>query len=84
MADRTPFLTVPIASAENVEAKGRRYLLEGRLQVLGVRNHSINAICRGNGEIYHLGYAEGHWWCHCQAKGKCSHLVALQLVCSRP
>jgi uncharacterized Zn finger protein len=64
---------------ENAEAKGRRYLTEGRLLMLSA-GERIEARCRGNGEFYRLGYERGAWYCTCPAVGKCSHLVALQLV----
>ena len=70
---------------ENVEAKGRRLLTEGRLTILGVRSRSIDATCRGDSaEVYRLGYRPGGWFCDCAALGKCSHLVALELVTIRP
>jgi hypothetical protein len=45
---------------------------------------AIEAIARGNGDIYHVGYERGGWYCNCPALGRCSHLVALQLVVIRP
>jgi len=65
---------------ENAEAKGRRYLAEGRLLVEHVDARTIRARCRGNGKVYRLGYDAERWYCDCQALGLCSHLVALQLV----
>lgn len=69
---------------ENAEAKGRRYLTEGRLLVRFAGPQGIRAICRGNGEFYRVGYERGGWWCTCPAKGRCSHLIALMLVTVRP
>ncbi len=65
---------------EGAEAKGRRYLTEGRLTVERVGD-VIEATCRGNGESYRLGH-DGHaWWCSCPALSRrCAHLLALQLV----
>lgn len=65
---------------ENVDTKGRRYLLEGRLTIHRVDEHGIRAICRGTETTWELGYSSGRWWCECPARGRCSHLVALQLV----
>lgn len=65
---------------ENAEAKGRRYLLEGRLLVELVDAQAIRARCRGNGKVYRLGYDAERWYCDCPAIGACSHLVALRLV----
>lgn len=66
---------------ESAEAKGLRYLCEGRLIVTVVTPRAIAAECRGAGQIYALGWdgCRG-WWCDCPAKATCSHLVALQRV----
>ena len=74
---------------ESVEFKGRRLLMEGRLNVTRVDPHKevIVASCRGDsGETYKLGWdpIEAEWRCTCAARRKCSHLVALQLVTVRP
>jgi hypothetical protein len=65
---------------ENAEAKGRRYATEARLLIDHVDGRTIRARCRGNGAIYELGYDGERWYCDCKALGRCSHLVALQLV----
>ena len=65
---------------ENAAAKGRRYLIEGRLIVTHVDDHIIRARCRGSDTIYDLGYEWDGWHCSCPAKGTCAHLHALQLV----
>ena len=65
---------------ENAEAKGRRYLVEGRLVVEHVAGGEIRAHCRGAGAAYQLGRNRGRWYCDCPALGRCSHLVALGLV----
>jgi uncharacterized Zn finger protein len=66
--------------------KGRRLLAEGRLTVKQVNGDGIAASCRGDsGAVYLLGYDPGaqEWRCTCPARGRCSHLVALQLVTVR-
>lgn len=69
---------------ENAAAKARRLLTEGRLRVLSVDEASATASaeCRGDsGLTYSVGWDEaGRWFCSCEAKGRCSHLIALQLV----
>jgi hypothetical protein len=65
---------------ENVEAKGRRYLLEGRLAVERVDASGVSARCRGGGATYRLEVAGGEWSCSCPALRRCAHLVALELV----
>jgi uncharacterized Zn finger protein len=72
--------------ADNVETKGRRLLTEGRLIVTEVGERGVIAECRGDsGAVYTLGYRhdESRWGCTCPARGRCAHLVALQLVTIR-
>jgi uncharacterized Zn finger protein len=70
---------------EDAQAKGRRYALEGRVQVYRVDDHVVRATVRGQGEVYRCGYDEGDgWWCGCLARTRCSHLVALQMVVVAP
>lgn len=77
---RVPYIVTPIPGRENPQSKGRRYLLEGRLEVTHVDVDRIRATCRGQDDTHRLGYGEGHWWCSCPARGLCAHLVALKLV----
>jgi hypothetical protein len=35
------------------------------------------------GAVYELGHNGADWWCSCLALGRCTHLVALQLVAVR-
>jgi uncharacterized Zn finger protein len=69
---------------ENAAAKGRRVLTEGRLRVRTVNEDTATASaeCRGDsGMTYIVGGDEaGRWFCSCEAIGRCSHLIALQLV----
>ena len=65
---------------ESAEAKGRRYLIEGRLIIRSIDSETIRATCRGSGEEYEVGFDPGGWWCSCPALGRCCHLLALQLV----
>lgn len=75
---------------ENVADKGRRLLTEGRLNVQIVdpnRRAAVQAECRGDsGEVYALGFdsRRNEWRCNCEARGECSHLIALKLVTVRP
>lgn len=70
---------------ENIETKGRRYLIEGRLHVRYCAPDRIQAFCRGTEETHRLGWEPRYGYgCSCAAKGRCSHLVALQLVTQRP
>ena len=69
---------------EDARTKGLRYVLEGRLTVRLVNAQRIQAIVKGGGEFYDLGYERGGWYCTCPALGRCSHLWALMAVCTRP
>lgn len=72
-------MVVAPASREGAESKGRRLLCEGRLIVTLARRGRVEATCRGNGAVHQLGF-NGDWWCTCEARGTCSHLVALRLI----
>jgi uncharacterized Zn finger protein len=68
---------------EDAAAKGRRLLGEGRLTVLQITPQLIYAQVRGDsGAVYNVGYEAGknEWRCSCEARGRCSHIRALQLV----
>jgi hypothetical protein len=81
---RTVSQGTPVArTRENVESKGRRYLTEGRLRVLLVKGGRVFAECRGAGAIWHPSFIGGRWVCDCP-RGRCCHLVALQLVVAPP
>jgi hypothetical protein len=54
---------------EDVQAKGRRYLTQGRLLIWSVTFSGIEASCRGGGALYRLGLDGGGWWCSCPARG---------------
>lgn len=78
---------------ENAEAKARRYLAEGRLQVERVEMpHAcgilVLARCLGDeGDSYHVRWdAERRSWkCTCPALGpRCAHVLALARVVRKP
>jgi hypothetical protein len=67
---------------ENVQRKGRRYTLAGRLTILSVDRDTITGECNGSGVVHSVGHKPGlGWFCSCPARSTCSHLVALWLVC---
>jgi uncharacterized Zn finger protein len=69
---------------EDAATKGRRLLTEARLTVEHIDARTIMASCRGDsGAIYHVRYNGAAWACSCPAFGRCSHLIALQLVTVR-
>ena len=67
-------------SREDAITKGRRYLGEGRLTLVSVTPTETLALCRGDGQTYHLTARRGRWTCTCDARTRCSHLLALGLV----
>lgn len=78
---------------ENREDKGRRLLTEGRVilrWVVAEPNEEqlpIVADIRGDsGEVYRVVFDRGpfDWVCPCEARGLCSHIIALQLVTELP
>jgi uncharacterized Zn finger protein len=74
---------------ENVQTKAHRLLKEGRITVhrVGDGSRIIYAQARGDSaHIYDLGYDPRNqgWRCTCEARGECSHLVALKLITLEP
>ncbi|MDQ7910780.1 hypothetical protein RB614_40445 [Phytohabitans sp. ZYX-F-186] len=67
-------------SRESAASKAARYLAEGRLVVLRVVPGEVDATCRGDGAVYQVTYRRGLWHCTCDARGRCSHKLALGLV----
>lgn len=49
-------------SREDHQAKGRRYVSEGRLTVTVVGDRGVAAHCRGAGRVYKLAWDPGHGW----------------------
>lgn len=68
---------------ENAEAKGRRYLTEGRVMVILADRDLVGAFVRGTGTVYSITYTRGSWDCSCEARGLCAHRVAVGL-CTSP
>jgi hypothetical protein len=70
-----------ISSRESATEKGRRYVGEGRLMLDIVSADAIRGSCRGSGTVHRVTWTpEDSWACSCEAKTRCSHLVAVQLV----
>ncbi len=75
-------MTAVIPSRESAATKARRYITDGRLTI--ETSARIDATCRGDGQVYELGYAHGRWHCNCPARTiDCAHLLALRLVVDR-
>ena len=68
---------------ESAQAKGARYIAEGRLNVVLLTADEIRATCRGDGATYRLGWNPGGWYCDCPALTRCAHLAALRSVTIR-
>ncbi|MEX0756121.1 MAG: hypothetical protein WD556_13580 [Actinomycetota bacterium] len=71
---------------EGISARGRRLLVEGRLNVLKVDREAIRATCKGeSGTVHQLSWTSAaDWFCSCPARSRCAHLVALMLVTIEP
>jgi uncharacterized Zn finger protein len=66
---------------ETIAAKAVRYLVEGRVTVLEVRDGFVRASCRGSGAVYEASWQRGEGWlCSCPARTECSHLIALKTI----
>ena len=70
---------------ENVAAKARRLLTEGRVMVTFAVGNLIEADVRGDsGHVYHVIHSPGKWSCPCEARGRCSHVQAVMLIAAVP
>lgn len=68
-------------SRENVSAKARRYLTEGRVIVTYVAGPEVTARVRGDGAVYDTEIHGPVQSCSCRARSTgCAHLHALRLV----
>lgn len=65
---------------EDVLSKAKRYVGEGRLQIIQADSGSIIAACRGQGAEYTVSFMGGEWRCTCPARTICAHIRGLQLV----
>ena len=65
---------------ENAATKARRYLTEGRVILTEVSPRTINALVRGDGICHAVVWHPDTWFCTCEARGTCSHLIAVRLV----
>ena len=70
---------------EDAVTKGRRLLVEGRVNVLLAVEYRIDAAVRGDsGELHRVRFDNTLGWrCSCSSRSRCSHLVATQLVFCR-
>ena len=75
-------------SREGAEAKARRYLAEGRLQIQQVHGDIVQARVLGDeGDVYNVRWDQERrrWICPCPAFGpRCSHVLALARVVRKP
>lgn len=66
---------------ESADTKAKRYLLEGRVIVTAVGPGYLEAVCRGEGHLWHQNYRSGIWSCDCPVRSDgCSHLHAVRRV----
>ena len=65
---------------ENADTKVRRYLSEGRVQLVRVTSSTALAEVRGDGTVHRVTANPGCWSCTCPAHGRCSHQLAVGLV----
>lgn len=66
---------------ENARTKARRLLVEGRVLIRYVGPQGIRAFVRGDSaSMREVTYSGGLWDCPCEARGTCSHILAVQTV----
>jgi len=70
---------------EGARSKARRLLSEGRVTLRRIGSDAIIAHVRGEsaGE-YLVTWDPAGWHCPCDALGRCSHILATQLITLEP
>ena len=70
---------------EDAASKARRLLAEGRVTMRVITTDEIVAEVRGDSARTHsTGWDPGGWYCDCDARSRCSHVRAVQLVVLEP
>lgn len=75
-----PDPAVGLVTRESAAAKARRILAEGRVTVTACGPGYARALVRGDGAVHEVTEDARGRLCTCQARGLCSHLLALGLV----
>lgn len=66
---------------ENAATKSKRLLVESRVIIRRVDDRGVLASVRGDsGLIRTVIYNLGSWSCDCEARGRCSHILATASV----
>jgi uncharacterized Zn finger protein len=74
-----------LTARENVNTRGRRLLIEGRVIVKRVDREEVIVGIRGDsGRIWRVSGDVTGWHCRCPASGTCAHIVASALVTTLP
>lgn len=68
---------------ENARTKALRLLVEGRVMVLRLDSAGCLADVRGDSGVIRRVVFDSHvgdWSCPCEARGRCSHILATAMV----
>lgn len=66
---------------ENAATKAKRLLVESRVIIRRCDDRGVLASVRGDsGAIRTVVYEHGQWSCDCEARGRCSHILATASV----
>ena len=69
---------------ESTDAKARRFLIDGRVAVRFVQESRVEADVAGETGTWHVSFSRGAWRCDCPSRRRCSHLLAVASVTTRP
>jgi uncharacterized Zn finger protein len=70
---------------EDARGKARRLLAEGRVTLRRIGPDAIVAHVRGDSaKVYAVCWDPSGWFCPCDAAGRCSHILAVQLITLEP
>jgi hypothetical protein len=70
---------------ETITEKAARLAGTGRITLRLLSDEAIVAQVRGDSaKVYRTGWDPAGWFCSCDAVGRCSHILATQLIVLEP
>jgi hypothetical protein len=65
---------------ETADVKARNLLANGLVTIHSAGPWFVAATVHGSSGLYITGYEHGGWHCTCPCRGRCSHIIAVQLT----
>ena len=77
-SDRRPTVTFAVPTREGAAAKAIRLAAMGRVRIQVLHRGRCVALVLGDTGSHRVAHVHGRWHCDCEAKGLCSHLLAVR------